>query len=72
MTLDIGLFFPVVCSFCVFDQSLPEQLYHDKGLLGVKESAEQLLLTVITCRASPSRTTFAAVAIDHVFTDSSV
>ena len=31
----LGLLFPVVCSFYVFDQSLPEQLYRDKGLLGV-------------------------------------
>ena len=29
----LGLFFPVVCFIRVFDQTLAEQLYHDKGLL---------------------------------------
>ena len=39
MTLEIGaltklgLFFPVVCFIHVFDQTLAEQLYRDKGLL---------------------------------------
>ena len=28
----LGLFFPVVCFICVFDQILREQLYRDKGL----------------------------------------
>ena len=28
----LGLFFPVVCFISVFDQSLAEQLYRDKGL----------------------------------------
>ena len=27
-----GLFFPVVCFIHVFDQTLAEQLYRDKGL----------------------------------------
>ena len=30
----LGLFFPVVCFIHVFDQSLAEQLYSDKRLLG--------------------------------------
>ena len=29
----LGLFFPVVCFIYVFDQTLVEQLYRDKGLL---------------------------------------
>ena len=29
----LGLFFPVVCFIHVFDQTLAEQLYRDKGLL---------------------------------------
>ena len=29
----LGLFFPVVCFIRVFDQTLEEQLYRDKGLL---------------------------------------
>ena len=29
----LGLFFPVVCFIRVFDQTLAEQLYRDKGLL---------------------------------------
>ena len=29
----LGLFFPVVCSIHVFDQTLAEQLDRDKGLL---------------------------------------
>ena len=29
----LGLFFPVVCLIRVFDQTLAEQLYRDKGLL---------------------------------------
>ena len=38
VTLKIGaltklsLFFPVVCFIYVFEQTLAEQLYHDKGL----------------------------------------
>ena len=28
----LGLFFPVVCFICVFDQTSAEQLYRDKGL----------------------------------------
>ena len=29
----LGLFFPVVCFIHVFDQTLTEQLYRDRGLL---------------------------------------
>ena len=29
----LGLFFQAVCFIYVFDQTLAEQLYHDKGLL---------------------------------------
>ena len=36
-----GLFFPVVCFIHVFDQTLAEQLYRDKGLLiGMKKKGE--------------------------------
>ena len=31
----LGLFFPVVCFIHVFDQTLAEQLYRDKGLLNL-------------------------------------
>ena len=31
----LGLFFPVVCFIHVFDQTLAEQLYRDKGLLSI-------------------------------------
>ena len=31
----LGLFFPVLCFIRVFDQTLAEQLYRDKGLLSI-------------------------------------
>ena len=34
----LGLFFPVVCFIHVFDQTLAEQLYRDKGLLSFVET----------------------------------
>ena len=42
----LGLFFPVVCFIHVFDQTLAEQLYRDKGLLDPFRSLKGRLLCV--------------------------